>query len=157
MLKPFSENISVGNVESNKESDQPLFQARERTLFEQRTKDLIDELGSAHPKGVTKFIKGLDKGLKHGIAPRELEIVWRTYISGENMVSDPRQKEILELCWPGAKNEIDDLISLWEGETCYPLRTPLHKEGIHEGTYAEKVREEIVKTEMDYHRDVGFY
>jgi hypothetical protein len=148
MLKPFSEEISTGQVQAqeNENFEGKTEEITEPTEFEIQTKEFIDDWAQHHPGGIGTFVRGLDKGLKYGLRPQEMEILFRTWFHNKGIISDSRQKEVLEFVWPTLENTIDKVGPPWKGRTIYHRNTPPHPEGVPKSAYGEY-----------YHRDVGWY
>jgi len=146
-IKPFSEDISTGQIQGGTKSAFQDTEATEKlTRFETQTKTFLKHYGNLHPGGIKKFVDGLDRGLKSGYRPRELEILFRTWFHNSELLGDPRQKELLPKIWPGLKNKIDLVAPPWKGNTIYERGTPPHPEGVSKNVYGEY-----------YHKDVGWY
>jgi hypothetical protein len=152
-LKPFSEEISTGQVQE----DINFQDTEELTPFEVQTKTFLKHFGSLHPGGIKAFVTGLDKALKYGIKPFEIEVLFRTWFHNKGIVGDPHQKKLLAYIWPNLENKIDKVAPPYEGKTIYARNTPTHREGVPKSIYAEAVNVRRAKTDMQYHRDVGFY
>ena len=145
MLKPFSEGINYGKenfwTSPLEETEGATLVARggpEQEKFEKATKLFIQTFGKKHPNGINAFVKGLDKGLKAGIKPVDIEILFRTWDKYSQMVSDPKQKEMLKKIWPNLKNKIGNLIPPSNDNTIYPRDMPRHPEGLPPNLYSEQ-------------------
>lgn len=158
-IRSFSEGITTGSRQTFRitKSFQETPVRFISPKFEKQSKEFIKRFGTTHPKGLFAFIQGLDKGLKYGIKPAELERAYRTWIYNNGVVGDVRQGKILEKFWPGLKNKISKVGPPWRGTTIYGKEISPHKEGLHKGTYAEKVSTKRAQAEMNYHPAVGYY
>lgn len=160
-IRAFSEGISTGSKQvlriTKSFQETKTKHESELTPFERQSREVIKQLALRHPQGFNAFIRGLNKGLKYGYRPVELEILFRTWLGNKGIIGNVRQQKLLAYVWPSLKNKISEVGPPYKGGTVYDKQMAAHRKGLTKETYAEKVNARRLQTEMNYHSAVGYY
>ena len=163
MMQAFSDDINKDlNVFQGKSKQENLSREimllRSQSSFEQASKDIVEMLGPYHPNGIRAFARGLDRGLKYGYKPADIEILFRTWYrpdrSDPHYISDPEQIKMLKITWPELRNDIDSALKPYSGKTFYSKNMPPYTKGISDIDYSES---NVIPYGEFYHRDIGWY